>query len=394
MSLINQMLKDLEARHEGDARSRLHREVRPLPVAQEHRVLRIAVLGTVLTLVAGGGVWLFLNRPPALQTSTPAAAPQSAPQAVPSVIPQNPVPAPAEAATPAPLAAAAAAPQSGQSGQSGQPSAEEPSGVVDGLKMSASLDHLPPMLPKMATATAPTPMPASVPAAEKKVTPAARPPEVLAPAGERLSVDSTGKSRGIGAVEKSTPAASPRERSEAAYRGAVSLVNAGRVNEGVDALLDILRQDGNHSGARQLVAKLLIEQRRLDEAMAILAEGLASHPAQLGWAMTLARLQVDRGDLAGAGRTLATAQPYGVASADYQGFAGLVQYRLGNQRESAEHYQNAARLAPGDGRWWLGLGLALEAGQRSAEAREAFVRARATGTLGSDLAALVDQKLR
>ena len=33
MSLINQMLKDLDARHDADARARLHREVFWLPLA-------------------------------------------------------------------------------------------------------------------------------------------------------------------------------------------------------------------------------------------------------------------------------------------------------------------------------------------------------------------------
>ena len=36
MSLISQMLKDLDARHDADARARLHREVRPLPAGDDN----------------------------------------------------------------------------------------------------------------------------------------------------------------------------------------------------------------------------------------------------------------------------------------------------------------------------------------------------------------------
>ena len=68
--------------------------------------------------------------------------------------------------------------------------------------------------------------------------------------------------------------------------------------------------------------------------------------------------------------------------------------RLGRYKEAAEHYQQALRLSPGEGRWWLGLGLALEAEGRANEAREAFQRARQSGTLSSELTALVEQKLR
>ena len=59
-----------------------------------------------------------------------------------------------------------------------------------------------------------------------------------------------------------------------------------------------------------------------------------------------------------------------------------------------QHYQQATRLAPGDGRWWLGLGLAFDAEGRSSEAREAFLQARQCGNLGAELMAMVEQKLR
>jgi hypothetical protein len=42
----------------------------------------------------------------------------------------------------------------------------------------------------------------------------------------------------------------------------------------------------------------------------------------------------------------------------------------------------------------LGLGLALDAEGRSAEAKEAFVRARQCGNLSAELNTLLDQKLR
>ena len=86
--------------------------------------------------------------------------------------------------------------------------------------------------------------------------------------------------------------------------------------------------------------------------------------------------------------------PAGAANADYQGFAGHVLYRLGRHRSAADHYQVATRLAPGDGRWWLGLGLALDAEGRSAEAREAFMQARNCGNLSQELNVIVEKKLR
>jgi MSHA biogenesis protein MshN len=149
-----------------------------------------------------------------------------------------------------------------------------------------------------------------------------------------------------------------------------------------------------HVGARQLLVRLLLEAKRNEDAAQVLQDGLQGQPAQLGWAMTLARLQVDRGDLAGAWQTLDFSLPAAGHNADYQGFAAHVLQRLGRPREAVVHYLNAARLAPGDGRWWLGLGLALEAEGQTGEAREAFLRAKQSGNLSSALSALVEQRLR
>ena len=68
--------------------------------------------------------------------------------------------------------------------------------------------------------------------------------------------------------------------------------------------------------------------------------------------------------------------------------------RLGRHKEAIERYLAAARLAPDDGRWWLGLGLSLESDGRTGEAREAFEHARKGGNLSTELLALVEQKLK
>ena len=195
-------------------------------------------------------------------------------------------------------------------------------------------------------------------------------------------------------IERSDSAGSPRARAENEYRKAIDAVNQGRAAEAVDGLTRALHEDALHTGARQLLLKLLLETRRVDEALQVLHEGLQGQPAQLGWAMTLARLQVDRGDLAGAWQTLEFSLPAAGHSADYQGFAAHVLERLGRHREAIVQYQAATRLAPGDGRWWFGLGLAMESEGRVSESREAFLRARQCGNLGSALSALVEQKLR
>lgn len=379
MSLINQMLKDLDARHESEVRNQLHREVRPLPAASGQRRLRPVLAGSLLLVVLAAGAWLAYDRVAVTPSPAPAAVP---PAAVATAVVAPLAAAPEQSAPAAPISPPAAA----------EPEASPPSSVASavpdensGLKLAAVLDNPPSEPPRR-------PPPRAAQAAERG---AEKVPTLAPPAPEPVrSREAAAKPLPAPLVEKTAAVKSAGERAEADYRRALVLVGNARSGEAVDLLLDSLRQDGGHVASRQLLARLLIEQRRHDEAMAILAEGLAAQPGQIQWAMMLARLQVDRGDLGAAARTLQGSQAFATGNADYQGFAGFVAHRQGRQKESAEFYQAAVRITPGEGRWWFGLGLALEADQRAAEARDAFLRARASGTLNADLVAIVDQKLR
>ena len=223
------------------------------------------------------------------------------------------------------------------------------------------------------------------PAQEKKAAVAAAPPVV--PVVEDRAAKTV-------SIEKTEATAQPRDRVDAAYRKAIAAVNQGRVNEALDALQEVLRQDNLHVAARQLRVRLLLEAARTDEAVQALQDGLQALPAQTGWAMSLARLQVERGEVAAAAQTLQHSMPVASANPDYLGFTAHVLQRLGRHREAAEFYQTATRIAPGDGRWWLGLGLAMEAEGRNDQAVTAFQRAHQAGNLSRELMTLVEQKLR
>lgn len=361
MSLINRMLQDLDARRaDAEERAALPLEVRSLPPLRQSGGKLLALFRSVLLVAVGAlGAWWYFQ-----PASPPPAPPASASASAPVLLPTAPESVPAAAGT-----------------------ADKSAGVKP-----APVPDRPSVAP---AALRPKPRPA--PGAEKA--PPLPPPEKeRAPAASesasRPAIAAPSPSAAPAAIEKTYTAASPRERAEINYRKAIALANGGRVAEATDLLLDTLRQDGSHSAARQLLVKLLIEQRKTDEAMALLHEGLEIQPAQIAWATTLARMQVDRGKLDAAWKTLEHSLAQGSASADYLGFCGHVLYRLGRQREAVAHYQSALKLAPGEGRWWVGLGLAQEADNHLPEAHDAFLRARASASLGADLAAFVDQKLR
>ena len=360
MSLINQMLQDLDSRRAVNGA--LPNEVRPLPAAPRSHGTLVAGICIAVFALLGVFVWRQLDSPTA---SAPRAALPAPPQAEKNL--ESP---PGPSAPPA-----AALPEfSGISGADDEAR----------LRLTTSLRLLPERE-----------LLAAAPAVPSRVV--APPTAAATPAnakGGALLATHSPTPNGPVLIEKSAASGSSLERAEGEYRKALGVLNSGRLTETIEGLRAALKLDGAHTGARQLLFKLLVENRRVDEAAELLQEGLQSQPAQILWAMSLGRLQVDHGDLPGAWQTLQRSLPFAVNNADYQGFAGHVLQRLGRNREAAAHYQTAAHLAPAEGRWWLGLGLALESSGQAAEAREALLRAKASATLGVELANLVEQKLR
>lgn len=344
MSLINDVLRNIEAKRPDDlARHKLQREIRALPAGRSRSGWAARLLGGLAAvLVLGAGI-LYTSR----QVAGPAAGPQ-------------PLSAPATEMPPVVSLSAAAS-----------PAAVVPAEPVDTLRLSAQLSALPQPAPPVLGVPDPLP-PSSAPPAKA---------ESALPVGPVK-------------IEKSLLAPTPRDKADAELRRAETALASGRSGEALDALRAAVKLDPGHVAARQALLRQLLDARKVDEAMLVLQDGLENMPMQTGWAVSLARLQLEQGDLAGADRTLAYSQGYAEANADYAGFQGHVKSRLGAHRQAIAHYQRATRLAPGEGRWWLGLGLAFEADGRGTEARDALRRAIASGTLNHDLAAVAEQHLR
>lgn len=343
MSLINQMLQDLEKR-QSDAETvpELPGVVHAAPAARTSFAWQRVAL-PVLAVAGAAGVfyWLFAAVPKPEQ-----------PQLVeaPAAVPGTPAP---PLQPPAADVLRPAAPASSVAGFPAEPAAS--------------------VRAKPAKATS-----AAAKAALEASTP--RPPAVA----ERAPAN----------IEKVVRQPVAAERAEKTYLEAVAMRNRGRSAEAGELLRKALAEDPMHSGARQLLARDLLEQRAYAEARQVLAEGMQQQPAQLRWPTLLARLELDRGDLAAARQAVDSALPRAGDSADFQALAGAVAQRQGRAGEAADFYRAALRLAPGEGRWWIGLGIALEAEGHGPEAREAFRRAIRTGSLNEDLTAYAEHHSR
>jgi MSHA biogenesis protein MshN len=353
MSPINKMLKDLDARAGQPGAAPLPADVRPV-AAPERRgpVLRAALVGGALLAVGAGVVgWKMMQTAPATT-------------AAPAVLAAAPVPARTAVVVDMPAAA--------------------PVQVVDVAPAVPAPTPEPEPAPDPEPAPEPTPAPAPAPAA-KRVTqvapaPTARPaPRTVAVAKTAPVVPATGRTD------------TPSQRAENAYRRALGVLEDGRVTEAIATLQAGLQIDPRHEAARQTLVGLLIEAGRPDDAMRQLQAALAMDARQPALAMLLARLQLERGGPAI--DTLMRTLPYAAGNGEYHAFLAGVLQREGRVHEAADHYQAALKRSPGNGVWWMGLGIALQAEKRDAESATAFVQAQASGTLSPELQAFVERRL-
>ena len=187
---------------------------------------------------------------------------------------------------------------------------------------------------------------------------------------------------------------SPAQYADVEFRKAVALMQQGRIADALAGYEAALRLDAGHHAARQAWVALLLEGKRGAEAERVLQDGLKVKPEHTGFAMLLARLQVERGAVEQAVVTLEKTLPYADAQADYQAFLAALLQRQNRHKEAVAHYQVALQLAPDNGVWLMGYGISLQAMQRADDARDAFRRALESKTLNPELQAYVQQKLR
>ena len=193
-------------------------------------------------------------------------------------------------------------------------------------------------------------------------------------------------------IEKQARALTAYERAENAFRRGVASLRRGHMSQAEAQFREAVLEDRSHLAAQQALVGMLIDAGRTMDAEAVLEESLDMNPRQPRQAMILARLQLERGDLELAIRTLQAGRPYAVNDAVYQSFLAAVLQRAERHEEAVGQYRSALALMPRNAVWLMGLGISLRAAGSDADALLAFEEAAAIGTLDSRLQAYVEQQ--
>ncbi|MGY3978096.1 tetratricopeptide repeat protein [Aeromonas mytilicola] len=378
MSVINQMLKDLEQRQPGSDGAAVY----VAPARQQGWwMLVLTLLCTLALAILGWRTWIYWQQSqrtaqPTVQLTTEL-APASQTQTQPASSATEVV-----AALPEPQGAASGAVALDVAPVAAMARVSAPAGGAEGSSATEALAD---------QAQAETPPEDEVTPSDEELQPdlyaelaaeqEAAPQEVAAPP------------RKPGVLKIETVDLSEPELAALAERKATTAMAKGQMREAQDNYYQVLVHDPHNQGAREQLAGLLYGEGRLTEASQVLEEGLRLDPAQADLRLLLARVAISGGDRQKALDWLTGYQPDLAANLDYYAtWAGLAQ-ELGQPAQASELYVKLLRQQPDQGRWWLGLGVAEDGQGHRQRALDAYGNAQLHGNLGEASTRWLEQRI-
>lgn len=183
------------------------------------------------------------------------------------------------------------------------------------------------------------------------------------------------------------------QQAQIAFQDAVKLLGRGDEPAAQHELEKALSIEPVHMRARETLSALLLNTGRVSEAAQTLSEGLRLRPTSTPLAKLYARVLVDQGDNDAAVAVLERARPLVATDPDYYALMGVLYRGVGKHAQASQVYQQILQARPGVAVWWMGLALSEDAMGSSAKALEAYQRAHRAGGLKAEVLQYVQSRI-
>ncbi len=184
------------------------------------------------------------------------------------------------------------------------------------------------------------------------------------------------------------------QKSANLYSLALKDFEKGRSHEAEDHLSKAITESPSNEDARQMLAALMVDNKKMHEAQSLLAEGLTLNPHQTSFRMSVARIQFESGDKQSALETLLQGEADAKKDAEYQNFLATLLQRAERHEEAITHFSIASQLQPLNPNTFVGLGVSLQTLGKNDEAQNAYARALSNENLTAELRAFLEQRLK
>ena len=175
------------------------------------------------------------------------------------------------------------------------------------------------------------------------------------------------------------------------YKKAQKALKSGDSRKAIGYLRQTLKYQPEWVKARQKLSALYYGRGENRLAVATLQDGLALDGDQPDLRLTMARLLVNESQQQAALNVLSRLPEE--KHSGYLAMRGALAQQLNNNELAMSSYQLLVKEEPYDGRWWLGLGIALDRSEAAEKALDAYKQALLRGRISQQSQKFIQQRL-
>ncbi|PCH60667.1 MAG: hypothetical protein COC19_05620 [SAR86 cluster bacterium] len=156
---------------------------------------------------------------------------------------------------------------------------------------------------------------------------------------------------------------------------ALQLFNANRQTDSLALLENYLLVNPSAHQSRETLAKLILSRGQTQQALEIVAEGLAIASAHTGFKKLMARMMLADARPQEAANLLSTRAPAVEDDSEYYEFLATAQLSSKDNEGAIHSYKSLLQVDPTQGKWWYGWAYAQDSLGNNAAALQAYNRA-------------------
>ncbi|GMR16495.1 MAG: tetratricopeptide repeat protein [Gammaproteobacteria bacterium] len=196
-------------------------------------------------------------------------------------------------------------------------------------------------------------------------------------------------------IKKNHRPLNSKQLAEIAYNKGYHFLQQGRMRQGKEHLRKALSLYIPHIKAREMLAGIYIKSGHFINAAELLNEGVKISPEYPLFAKLYARVLLEQNNPQLAIKILkqGSASVAMNVEPDYYALMAATYQRVKNHAKAVDIYLQLVKIRPAAGVWWLGLGISLEKSGKNKEALEAYQRAQKTGSLKAGLVKFTNNRV-
>ena len=170
-------------------------------------------------------------------------------------------------------------------------------------------------------------------------------------------------------------------------------LNNGRFNLAQTLLSKVLDIEPNNIKFRKKLASLLFSQGNYAQSKQVLIQGIELHPARNDLRLMLARLYIVQKESLKALNILAEFQPSADNKTEYLAYRASLAQQLMQTELAKSDYQTLTIIEPDNAQWWLGLAIIRDQLGEFTIALQAYNKANTLGQLDTSVNDFIQQRI-